>query len=209
VIFGDILCCEERRYPCSSTWSIIVANLRDGQSLQYWSTIVVQKLEGIVPGLCQIRLHNAPSATTGISRSSPTRISPEYNSGTPSVIYPPHELKNSRNLDKLPKKLQLQIAEAPKTLSRSRRSRRAPAPDFKVRDKVSSRPLTSVHATLQEVIRKEPRSFQNIAQVGCDRHSPTSRPTPSSTSIFHVSQLELQLRNTIPTGFNTPHLQSK
>src|SRR5882724_13390742 len=123
--------------------------------------------KGLLP-LSEFAYNNAPSATTGISLFFANK---GYHLNI--TVHPKHNLSSTRakefpvDLDELHQELRLQIAEAQKCYQGPADARRAPAPDFKVGDKVF---VKAAHFRTtrpsKKLSEKNLGPFKIIAQVG-------------------------------------------
>ena len=157
--------------------------------------------------LAEFAYNNAPSATTGIS---PFFANKGYH---PNItVHPERDLSSARakefavDLDELHQELRSQIAEAQKRYQGPADARRAPAPDFKVGDKVF---VKAAHFRTtrpsKKLSEKNLGPFEIIAQVG--PASFTLRLPDQLRAVhpvFHVSQLESATPNTIPNRVQPP-----
>jgi hypothetical protein len=161
---------------------------------------------GLLP-LAEFAYNNAPSATTGIS---PFFANKGYN---PNIsVHRDLELTSARakefvvDLDDLHRELRSQIAEAQKRYQGPADSRRTPAPDFKVGDKVY---VKAAHFRTtrpsKKFAEKNLGPYEIIAKVGplsftlrLPEHLRAVHP------VFHVSQLETATPNTIPNRVQPP-----
>src|ERR1700735_4109274 len=110
---------------------------RHWNNISAYTAIINGTIGSELLALAEFAYNNAPSATTGIS---PFFANKEYRLNI--TVHPEHDLSSARarefavNLDDLHQELRLQIAEAQKCYQGPADTRRTPAPDFKVRDKV-------------------------------------------------------------------------
>jgi len=162
------------------------------QYLRIYCNYQQDNWKGLLP-LSEFAYNNAPSATTGIS---PFFANKGYH---PNItVHPERDLSSARakefavDLDELHQELRLQIADAQKRYQGPADARRAPAPDFKVGDKVF---VKAAHFRTtrpsKKLSEKNLGPFKIIAQVG--RASFTLRLPDQLRAVhpvFHVSQLE-------------------
>src|SRR5882724_1376465 len=176
------------------------------QYLRIYCNYQQDNWKGLLP-LSEFAYNNAPSATTGIS---PFFANKGYH---PNItVHPERDLSSARakefavDLDELHQELRLQIADAQKRYQGPADARRAPAPDFKVGDKVF---VKAAHFRTtrpsKKLSEKNLGPFEIIAQVG--RASFTLRLPDQLRAVhpvFHVSQLEPATPNTIPNRVQPP-----
>jgi hypothetical protein len=157
--------------------------------------------------LVEFAYNNAPSATTGISLFFANK---GYH---PNItVHPEHDLSSAKaqefavNLDDLHQELRFQIAEAQKHCQGPANTRRTPALDFKIGDKVF---VKAAHfcttGPSKKLSEKNYGPFEIIAKVGPSLFA-LRLPVQLRAvhPVFHVSQLEPATPNTIPNRVQPP-----
>lgn len=157
--------------------------------------------------LSEFAYNNAPSATTGVS---PFFANKGYH---PNItVHPERELASQKarefvvDLDELHSELRNQMSLAQQRYQGPADKRRIPAPDFKVGQQVFVR-AENIHTTRpsKKLSEKYLGPFEIIAQPGT--HSFTLRLPEHMRAIhpvFHVSQLEPSIPNSIPNRTQPP-----
>ena len=157
--------------------------------------------------LAEFSFNNAPSATTGVS---PFFANKGYHPNF--TVYPDRDLTSSSaqsyvtDLDELHTFLRSEMLEAQKRYQGPADAKRSPAPDFKVGDQVylKAKYLRSTRPS-KKLSEKYLGPFTIISKPGT--HSFTLRLPDSMRSVhpvFHVSQLEPCVPNTIPNRVQPP-----
>ena len=157
--------------------------------------------------LAEFAYNNAPSATTGVS---PFFTNKGYH---PNItVHPERDLSSARareytvDLESLHQYLHEEMAAAQKRYQGPADARRSPAPNFKVGDQVyvKAKYFRSTRPS-KKLSEKNLGPYPIIAQVGTlsfTIHLPDSMRAVHP--VFHVSQLEPAMPNTIPNRSQPP-----
>ena len=182
------------------------ANQTLEQYLQSYCNYQQDNWSELLP-LAEFTYNNAPSATT---RVSPFFANKGYH---PNIsVYPEHNMTSARaheyavNLDSLHQYLHEEMANTQLHYQGLANTKRSPAPDFKVGDQVyvKAKYFRSTRPS-KKLLEKNLGPYPIIAQVGLLSFTLCLPDSMHAVHpVFHVSQLEPAIPNTIPNWTQPP-----